>query len=101
MTEMLEKIQTEAKFNNSETFDIYRHCAATLIQDEEEGINLLIHILNLREKFSSSLDEMLADLVESIGFYPYLKKENLNLSSTSSRIRQVAREALNKSQNQR
>lgn len=95
MTEILEKIQAEAKFNNSETFDIYRHCAATLIQDEEEGINLLIHILNLREKFSSSLDEMLADLVESIGFYPYLKKENLNLSSTSSRIRQVASLSLN------
>lgn len=90
MTEILEKIQTVAEFNNSETFDVYRHCAATLIQDEEEGINLLIHILNSREKFSKSLDEMLADLVESIGFYPYLKKESLNLSSTSSRIRQVA-----------
>lgn len=90
MTEILEKIQTATEFNSSETFDIYRHCAATLIQDEEEGINLLIHVLNSREKFSISLDEMLADLVESIGFYPYLKKESLNLSSTSSRIRQVA-----------
>ncbi|PHR48263.1 DEAD/DEAH box helicase [Cycloclasticus sp.] len=90
MTEILEKIQTVAEFNNSETFDVYRHCAAALIQDEEEGINLLIHILNSRKKFSKSLDEMLADLVESIGFYPYLKKESLNLSSTSSRIRQVA-----------
>ncbi|MFN3882370.1 MAG: DEAD/DEAH box helicase [Nitrincola lacisaponensis] len=90
MTEILEKIQTVAELNSSETFDVYRHCAATLMQDEEEGINLLIHILNSREKFSNSLDEMLADLVESIGFYPYLKKESLNLSSTSSKIRQVA-----------
>ncbi len=90
MIEILEKIQTTNEFNNSETFDIYRHCAATLIQDEEEGISLLIHILNSREKFSNSLENMLADLVESIGFYPYLKKENLNLSSTSSRIRQAA-----------
>lgn len=90
MTEILERIQTANKFNNLETFDIYRHCAAALIQDEEEGINLLIHVLNSREKFSNSLDEMLADLVESIGFYPYLKKESLNLSSTSSRIRQAA-----------
>ncbi|MBK1873059.1 DEAD/DEAH box helicase [Marinobacter sp. 1-3A] len=90
MTVILEKIQTATEFNSSETFDIYRHCAAALIQDEEEGINILIHVLNSREKFSNSLDEMLADVVESIGFYPYLKKESLKLSSTSSRIRQVA-----------
>lgn len=90
MTEILNKIQSATEFNSSETFDIYRHCAATLIQNEEEGSNLLIHILNSRVKFSSSLDEMLADLVESIGFYPYLKKENLNLSSTSSKIRQTS-----------
>lgn len=90
MTEILDKIQATAEFNNSETFDVYRHCAATLIHDEEEGINLLIHILNSREKFSNSLDDMLADLVESIGFYPYLKKESLNLTSTSSKIRQVS-----------
>ncbi|UAL45040.1 DEAD/DEAH box helicase [Shewanella inventionis] len=90
MTEILNKIKSATEFNSSETFDIYRHCAATLIQNEEEGSNLLIHILNSRVKFSSSLDEMLADLVESIGFYPYLKKENLNLSSTSSKIRQTS-----------
>lgn len=90
MTDILNKIQIKTEFNNSETFDIYRQCAATLIQDEKEGINLLIHILNSRDKFSNSLDEMLADLVESIGFYPYLKKESLILSSTSSKIRQLA-----------
>lgn len=90
MPEILDKIQATAEFNNSETFDVYRHCAATLIHDEEEGINLLIHILNSREKFSNSLDDMLADLVESIGFYPYLKKESLHLTSTSSKIRQVS-----------
>ncbi len=90
MTEILEKIQKVDKFNSSETFDIYRHCAEVLVNEEEKGINLLIHILNSREKFENSLDEMLADLVESIGFYPYLKKENLNLSSTGSKIRQIA-----------
>lgn len=90
MNEIIYKIQSEAQFNNSETFNIYRHCAVNLIQDEERGLNLLIQILNSREKFSSGLDEMLADLVESIGFYPYLKKERLCLSSTSSRIRQAA-----------
>ncbi|CAM0556681.1 hypothetical protein EHLJMEHL_01769 [Vreelandella titanicae] len=90
MTEMLNKILSATEFNSSETFAIYRHCAATLIQNEEEGTNLLIHILNSRVKFSSSLDEMLADLVESIGFYPYLVKENLKLSSTGSKIRQMS-----------
>ncbi len=95
MSEIIDKIHTKTKFNTSETFDVYRLCAATLIQNEEEGTNLLIHILNSREKFSNTLDDMLADLVESIGFYPYLKKENLSLPSTSSRIRQVSSLSLN------
>ncbi|WP_156420263.1 DEAD/DEAH box helicase [Rheinheimera sp. EpRS3] len=89
------KIKEENEFNFSETFDIYRHCAVALINDDEVGKDILIHILNSRKKFSSLLDEMLADLVESIGFYPYLKKEDLKLSSTSSKIRQTSNLSLN------
>lgn len=87
MNNLIEKISSSGEFNFSETFDIYKECSSLLIDDENQGANLLIHILNYKEKFSKELDEVLADLVESVGFYPYIKKEGFNLKSTSAKIR--------------
>ncbi|WP_419173419.1 DEAD/DEAH box helicase [Halobacteriovorax sp.] len=87
MVDLIESVSNQEEFDFNDTFNIYNECSKLLIEDEIKGSNLLIHILNFRHKFSSELDEMLADLVESIGFYPYLKKEDLKLSSTGSNIR--------------
>nr|WP_303648619.1 DEAD/DEAH box helicase [Shewanella metallivivens] len=84
---MICSFSTKKNFDFNETFEIYNKCSKALIDDEIKGANLLIHILNFRNKFSNDLDEMLTDLVESIGFYPYIVKENLKISSTSSEIR--------------
>lgn len=87
MNSIINKINNENKFDFNETFDIYNKCSKMLIENEKKGSDILIHILNYREKFSRNLDDMLADLVESIGFYPYLIKEGFELTSTSSKIR--------------
>lgn len=87
MVDLIETVSNQERFGFNDTFDIYNKCSKLLIENEVEGSNLLIHILSFRHKFSPELDEILADLVESIGFYPYLKKEDLKLSSTSSNIR--------------
>lgn len=87
MNNIIKNINSSNLFDFSQTFEIYNHCAKTLIQEEETGSDILIHILNNKNKFDRKLDEMLADLAESIGFYPYIEKEKFNLSSTSASIR--------------
>ncbi|UNP89516.1 DEAD/DEAH box helicase [Aeromonas encheleia] len=89
MSDIIYDLNQKQSFDFSETFNIYRECASQLIQNENSGIDTLIKILNSKSKLSSSLDNMLADLIESVGFYPYLEKEDLNLSSTDAKIRRA------------
>lgn len=70
-----------------ETFDLYKKCSLLIIQDEIKAQRLIIHILHNRNKLHSALDSVLTDLVEAVGFYPYLEKEHLKLNSTDSLIR--------------
>ncbi|MCX4027212.1 DEAD/DEAH box helicase [Endozoicomonas sp. SM1973] len=87
MNGIVKEIVSKETFDFDKTFYIYKECSRLLIEDEEKGIYLLINILNYRRKFSSKLNEMLADIIESIGFNPYVLKEKLTLSSTSANIR--------------
>lgn len=89
MEELISRIENEVSFNFNETFTIYRKCSEYIIKDEHLAQKIIIHILDNRQKFDESLSEILTDLIEAVGFYPYLIKENLNLDSTSSKIRQV------------
>lgn len=77
-------------FNFNETFDLYSSCSKLIISNEEKGINLLIYILDNINKFDEKLHSFLADLVESVGFYPYLEKEHLKNQSTASNIRKYS-----------
>ncbi len=47
-----------------------------------------MNILNNRPKLDPSLNPILSDLIEAVGFYPYLIKEQLTLESTDALIRQ-------------
>jgi hypothetical protein len=51
------------------------------------GRDELIKILEKKNDYSRILDGVLADLIESAGFYPYIIKNDLTLSSSSQKIR--------------
>lgn len=59
-----------------------------IFKDKTTAQKLLINILDNLFKFDKSLHVILTNLIESIGFYPYLSKEKLALDSTDSKIRQ-------------
>ncbi|WP_168416190.1 DEAD/DEAH box helicase [Erwinia amylovora] len=69
------------------TFEEYKRCSHLIHSNEEIGRDRIIQLLENRKDYSSKLDFILADLVEAVGFYPYLEKENLNTSSTAQQIR--------------
>jgi len=89
MEKLLLEIESKDSFNNNETFIIYKKCSEFIIKNEEIAQKLIINILENKNKFDESLNIILTDLIEAVGFYPYLEKENLILNSTDSLMRQV------------
>lgn len=85
---IIDSVNEAECLSESETFELYKQCSLIIIQNETKAQKLIVHILNNRDKLDSTLDPILTDLVEAVGFYPYLEKEHLKLESTDSLIRQ-------------
>lgn len=86
---LLLEIQTKDNFNYEETFDLYKKCSEIIIENENIAQKLIVNILDKKNKFDPNLNLILTDLIEAVGFYPYLEKENFKLDSTDALIRQV------------
>ncbi|WP_282126675.1 DEAD/DEAH box helicase [Marinifilum flexuosum] len=87
--ELLTDIDQRTSFNFENTFGIYKRVSELIIKDETLAQKIIVNILDNRDKFDHSLNLVLTDLIEAVGFYPYLFKEELKLDSTDSLIRQV------------
>ncbi len=87
--EILLNIENEPAFNFENTFQLYKKVSEIIIKNEVLAQRLIVNILDNKEKFDQSLNLVLTDLIEAVGFYPYLTKEDLKLDSTDSLIRQV------------
>lgn len=85
--QIIEKIESSEYLTSDETFDIYKECSVLIIENRHDAEKLIINILNNKNKFDIKYEEILTDLVESVGFYPYLEKENLNPVTTDAQIR--------------
>lgn len=87
---LLNEITFKEQFNFEETFLIYKRCSELIIDGEKElAQKLIVNILENKEKFDSASKQILTDLLEAVGFYPYIKKENFKLESTDSLIREI------------
>ncbi|MBI6953568.1 DEAD/DEAH box helicase [Pseudomonas sp. CCOS 191] len=82
------------KLNFDEAFQVLRAAADLLRNGKDPENELAISILDNRGKFPDTFDEMLADVIESYGLYPYLQRENLAPSSTSHSIRVAYHQAV-------
>lgn len=86
--ELLLDIENKSIFDFKSTFDLYKNVSQFVIEDEVLAQRLIVNILDNKDKFDYSLNHILTDLIEAVGFYPYIYKENLKLESTDSLIRQ-------------
>lgn len=87
--DLLLEIESKDSFNYEETFNLYKKCSELIIEDVIIAQKLVVNILAEKNKFDTNLNLILTDLIEAVGFYPYLEKENLTLDSTDALIRQV------------
>ncbi len=88
MDELISQIENQNSFGAEETFRLYKICSEYIVNDAQSAQRLVVNLLNNRTKFDPSLNLVLTDLVEAVGFYPYLEKEDLKPDSTGALIRQ-------------
>ncbi|NGM72223.1 DEAD/DEAH box helicase [Sphingobacterium sp. SGL-16] len=86
---LLSEINSKDYFNYDETFSLYKKCSELIIENENDAQKLIVNILDEKNKFDTRLNPILTDLIESVGFYPYLEKEHLTLDSTDALIRHM------------
>lgn len=81
-------LQDEALCFN-ESFSIASTCSIYLDDEnfENDGRRIIINVLDNFNKIPFETHEIWTDLIEIAGFYPYLEKEKLNLTSTPAKIR--------------
>ena len=91
---IFDTILNNTSLSLEQSFDIAQNCSV-LLRDEtksHDGRKIIIHILDRQLDYPNFIPqetkEIWIDLIESAGFYPYLKKENLSFSGNAASIRQ-------------
>jgi hypothetical protein len=89
MIELISKIIDVENINLTDSFEIAKICSEMIRKNESEGAGrkIVINILNNWEKIDPASKELWSDLIEAVGFYPYIKKEKLDILSTAGKIR--------------
>lgn len=87
MEKTLNYIESNKVIDFESTFNIYKYCSELIVNDECSAQKLVVNVLDNKDKFDRSLDYILADLIEGVGFYPYIQKEQLKIDSTDALIR--------------
>lgn len=93
--ELISQLDRKNRLENQESFTLATQCANLLLGNETDialARKIIIHVLNILPQISESTYTIWADMVEAVGFYPYLEKNNqsMKLQSLSAEIRQKA-----------
>lgn len=79
-TELILEIEKVKRISFEQSFKIVSYCTQLLSQhsakSELSARKIVIHVLSNWEKVDNNLYEMWADLIETLGFYPYIQKNS-------------------------
>lgn len=89
---MLQSIENIALLNFEEQFNLFKEVAQLVNSSDEnkqtQGRNYLIKIIDVWERVPKQYKMMWEDLIESVGFYPYISKYKMHITDLDARIRQ-------------
>ena len=76
MDELLKKILENKNLNYEESFSLALKCSCLVNQKvtEPKGREVIVHVLDNIEKIDSGTYSIWNDLIESVGFYPYIDR---------------------------
>lgn len=85
--ELILEIENAERISFENSFKIISYCTKLLSEHSAEAElfarKITIHVLNNWQKVDRNLYEMWADLIESLGFYPYIQQNSSDLKSIS------------------
>ena len=91
MTNVIEELEHLDTINLNKGFEFAKICSTYLRNPETEdnARKIIINILDNWDKLDESVRELWTDLIEAVGFYPYLEKEKTKLvfKNTAGEIR--------------
>jgi len=70
--ELLLDIDNKEVFDFESTFALYKRVSEIIIENEVVAQRLIVNVLDNKDKFDQSLNIVLTDLIEAVGFYPYI-----------------------------
>ena len=76
------------------SFEMLKDCSSQISQSTEYTSKLCINVLNNWDKIPESTKEAWSSQIEALGYYPYLNKENIDLSGTLESIRRYRHDSI-------
>ncbi len=90
--DLFQKIENISILETTEHFDLFRSICNALNSSDDNlknvGRNHLIKVVDVWERVPTELKPMWEDLIEAVGFYPYIEKYKMSISDLDARIRQ-------------
>ncbi len=86
------KIVNISRLEDSEHFELFKNISYAINSNAKEentkGRNLLIRVIDKWNEVPTNFKPMWEDLIEAVGFYPYISKYKMTIGDLSARIRQ-------------
>lgn len=86
-TDFISEIENVDSISLEQSFRIVSYCTQLLSQHSAEAElsarKIVIHVLNNWEKVDKNIYEIWADLIETLGFYPYIQRNSFDLKLMS------------------
>lgn len=90
--DLFQRIENIALLEPADHFELFQAIAnainATDCSAQTDGRNHLIKVIDVWNQVPTSMKPMWEDLIESVGFYPYIEKFKMTVSDLDARIRQ-------------
>lgn len=90
--DLFRKIENIGLLEAIEHFELFRTISNAVNSNDSElqsaGRNYLIKIVDVWERVPSEFKPMWEDLIEAVGFYPYIEKYKMSIVDLDARIRQ-------------
>ncbi|KIM10302.1 MAG: hypothetical protein KU37_10920 [Sulfuricurvum sp. PC08-66] len=80
---------SESPLSVEMSFDIANHITSLVLTDKLEAHKLIIYILDNWHKIPTETHKLWTDIIEIVGFYPYVEKQNLDLNNFAGELRKA------------
>lgn len=91
MNDILTLLKKQITISYDQSFELAKYCSNLLCSNDHnkmvQGRKIIIHVLDNFELIPKVTYSIWTDLIESVGFYPYLEKNKLSTDSLADEIR--------------